>query len=82
MAHDSWGEGKMVKRASELLQEYHNMQHKFPRNIVSKEEIRWKAPPEYIFKINFVGAIFEDLSLARLGVVIRDSSGLVIVALG
>ncbi|KAK9986535.1 hypothetical protein SO802_031486 [Lithocarpus litseifolius] len=78
----SWGEGEMMKRASELRQEYHNMQQKFPRNIVSKEEIQWKPPPENIFKINFDGAIFEDLSLAGLGVVIRDSSGLVIAAHG
>ena len=32
--------------------------------------------------INFDGAIFENLTLAGLGIVIRDELGMIIVALG
>lgn len=33
------------------------------------------------FKMNFDGAIFENLALAGLGIVIRDEQGLIITAL-
>lgn len=34
------------------------------------EEIKWKPPGAGLFKINFDGAVFEELALAGLGVVI------------
>ncbi|KAK7859521.1 hypothetical protein CFP56_005977 [Quercus suber] len=46
-----------------------------------REEIKWKPPGAGLFKINFDGVVFEELALAGLGVVIRDSSGLIIAAL-
>ena len=43
--------------------------------------IHWKAPRSSYCKINFDGAIFQDLQMASIGMVIRNSSGQVIGAL-
>ena len=43
--------------------------------------VRWMPPISPLYKINFDGALFNDLGVARLGVVIRDSSGQVVGAL-
>ena len=45
------------------------------------EIVKWSPPVEGLYKINFDGAIFEDQACAGLGVVIRDSAGLIIGAL-
>lgn len=39
------------------------------------------TPIAGVFKINFNGAIFENMAIAGLGVVVRDVVGLIIVAL-
>lgn len=70
-----------MKRASKLLQEFRNVHRQCPRNIVHKEEIRWKPLNIGIIKINFDSAVFEDLTMAGLGVIIQYSAGLIIVAL-
>nr|POE51404.1 hypothetical protein CFP56_41771 [Quercus suber] len=43
--------------------------------------IHWKPPWSSYWKINFNGAIFQDLQMAGIGMVIRNSSGQVIGAL-
>ena len=43
--------------------------------------VRWMPPISPLYKINFDGALFSDLGAASLGVVIRDSCGLVVRAL-
>ena len=42
---------------------------------------RWLPPNSLAYKVNFDGAIFKELGAASLGVVIRDSEGMVIRAL-
>lgn len=77
----SWEVGDIVKRASKLLHEFRNVHRQCPRNIVHKEEIRWKPLNIGIIRINFDSAVFEDLTMAGLGVIIQYSAGLIIVAL-
>lgn len=43
--------------------------------------IHWKPPRSPYCKINFDDAIFQDLQMAGIGVVIRNSSGQVMGAL-
>ena len=49
--------------------------------IFHSEDLRWKPPNSGLYKINFNGALFLDQGCAGLGVVIRDSDGLIIAAL-
>ena len=76
-----WDIGGVVARASELLQEFHDVHKKFPRMSMPNEIARWSPLVEGLYKVNFDGAIFEDQACAGLGVVIRDSAGLIIGAL-
>ena len=78
----TWEVVDIVKRAAKRLQEFHDVQKQLPRNKIQRGETRWKPPNPGIYKINFDGAIFEDSALAGLGVVIRDSAGLIIAAFG
>jgi len=43
---------------------------KILRMVAHSEDTRWLLPSEGLYKINFDGAIFEDQTCARLGVVI------------
>ena len=47
------------------------MQSPTKRFAVPREVVPWKPPTAGLFKINFDGAIFENLALAGLGIVIR-----------
>ena len=48
---------------------------KLPRKVI------WKPPDAALFKTNFENAVFEDLGAARIGAVVRNSSGEVLAAL-
>lgn len=69
-----------MDRASKLFQEFHDVQKQFPRSVPS-EVVKWSPPVEGLYKVNFDRAIFEDQAFAGLGVVIRDSTSLIICAL-
>ena len=75
-----WDVGVVVDRASELLQDFHNVHKKYSRMSLPNEIVKWSPPVEGLYKINFDGAIFEDQACAGLGVVIRDLAGLIIGA--
>jgi len=76
-----WGIDEVCHRASELLKEFHDVHKKVPRLVVQSGDTRWKPPGSGMYKVNFDGALFEEQSCANLGVVIRDSAGLIIGAL-
>ncbi|XP_050259214.1 uncharacterized protein LOC126704240 [Quercus robur] len=70
-----WDMGDTVRKAKELLQEFRDVQRSSTRPVVPREVVRWKPPSAGLFKINFDGAIFENMDLAGLGVVARTSMG-------
>nr|POE63780.1 hypothetical protein CFP56_26606 [Quercus suber] len=67
--------------ACEMLKEFHNVHKKIPRMVARSSDSRWTPPSFGLYKINFDGALFEEQACAGLGVVIRDSVGLLIGAL-
>ena len=71
----------MVSRASDFLREFKDVQKHPLCRPVPREVIKWSPPDESVYKINFDGAVFEEQGSASLGVVVRDSAGLVISAL-
>ena len=72
----SWDKEALLLRASEVLQALLT-----PRLAVQRCHLRWKPPDPGVYKINFDGALFLEQRCAGLGVVVRDSAGLVIAAL-
>uniref|UniRef100_A0A7N2LAT9 RNase H type-1 domain-containing protein n=1 Tax=Quercus lobata TaxID=97700 RepID=A0A7N2LAT9_QUELO len=71
----------MVKKAKEQLQEFWDVQRSSTRPMVPREVVRSKSPFAGLFKINFDGAIFENMDLAGLGFVVRDEHGMIIASL-
>ena len=71
----------MCRHASDLLKEFHDVHKKVPRLAVCSNDSRWTPLASGLYKINFDGALFEEQACAGLGVVIRDSAGLIIGAL-
>ncbi|XP_050289981.1 uncharacterized protein LOC126728155 [Quercus robur] len=76
-----WDVGDVVSRALDFLREFIDIQKHPLHRPVPKEVIKWSPPDESVYKINFNGAVFEEQGSAGLGVVVRDSTGLVISAL-
>ena len=72
----------IVQRAFEVLMKYQSTQ---PKKTVAAPTVRpcarWSPPPIGWFKVNFDVALFQDVGQARLGVIIHDSQGLVMVSL-
>ena len=52
-----------------------------PRKKVRAQRSRWKPPDTGFVKANFDGAIFEDISVASIGVAVRNEHGEVVVAM-
>ena len=71
----------MAFKAKELLNEFLDVQRKPLRDVQSRSLVRWNSPSEGMYEENFDGVIFYKLSLASIGVVIRNSYRNVIVAL-
>ena len=49
--------------------------------IATPAQVRWQPPPTDLIKINFDGAVFKDEDRAGIGMVVRDSQGMVIASL-
>ena len=72
---------KIYRDAVERMKEFHSVQEE-PRNqITVPHPTHWLPPSPSVYKVNFDGATFSDIATAGLGVVVRDSEGLVIAAL-
>ena len=71
----------MAFKAKELLNEFLNVQRKPLRDMQPRSLVRWNPLSEGMYKANFDGVIFSELSLVGIGVVIHDSYRNVIVAL-
>ena len=72
----------IAQRAFEALMEYRSAQPKETAAAPSvRPRARWSPPPLNWYKANIDAAIFQDDGRAGLGVIIRDSRGLVMVSL-
>ena len=71
----TWPLQEVGERAVILVQEYLELCNPsvVPRGPVT--QVRWFRPPEGVFKVNFDGALFENVGYAGIGVSIRDSEG-------
>ena len=72
---------KIFSDAVERLQEYHSVQDYSTQQDVILHLTQWRPQPHTVYKINFDGATFIDTDSAGLGVVARDSDGMVITPL-
>ena len=63
------------------IKEFRDVQKHPLRQPVPREVIKWSPPAESVYKVNFDRAVFEDQACAGLGVVVKDSAGLIIGAL-
>ena len=70
----------LVQQARSRLREFslHNNSEVEP---VGRPPTQWQPPTHQQYKINFDGALFKADNQARIGVVIRDSEGQVMVSL-
>jgi len=69
-------------RAECLLVEFQSAQVLHSRLPPDMTRTAWWTPPNFAhYKINFDGAVFDELGAAGLGVVLRDSYGCAIGAL-
>ncbi|XP_030967242.1 uncharacterized protein LOC115987783 [Quercus lobata] len=71
---------KIYNDAMEWLQEYNSVQEGPIQQDMVSHSNQWRPPPPSAYKINF-GATFIDTDSAGLGVVARDSDGMVIASL-
>ncbi|KAL0014623.1 hypothetical protein SO802_001692 [Lithocarpus litseifolius] len=73
-----------LNKVLEHFQEQQFQSHSSPSTLAmsrSKQLATWTPPPEHWYKINFDGFTFANKDKAGLGVVVRNSEGLVMVSL-
>ena len=71
---------KLILEATQLVTEYQALQD-YPISTNNTLPTQWSPPVSGVFKANVDGAVFNDLSSAGIGVVLRDDKGRVAGAL-
>ena len=74
-----WPLNKIAGVARRHLQEFQQVRH-CPSKKVRAQRPQWKPPDAGLVKVNFDGAIFEDLRAAGIGVAVRNEHGEVVAA--
>ncbi|KAL0011508.1 hypothetical protein SO802_006616 [Lithocarpus litseifolius] len=59
----------------ERLQEYISAQDSSITMPINSLHVQWEPPPWPFFKVNYDGALFQEIQQAGIGVMIRDSGG-------
>ena len=79
-APPGWPLEQIAQHAYQSLQEFRSAQ---PMKSMAATSglVRWQPPPAILIKVNFDGAVFKDDERAGIGVVVRDSQGLVLASL-
>ena len=75
--------GWLNRRAAELLEEFQQLQVSLQvekavgttRQVVQNDGMRWIAPPQAMYKLNYDAAAFEDSANTGFGAVIKNSTG-------
>ena len=81
MKQSVWPLHEVDDRAKGLVLEFFDDNKPEARPRVHSPPTRWVQPKNGLYKVNYDAAIFDSLGYTRLGVVIRDSTGQIIVAL-
>ena len=71
---------KIAGVARHHLQEFQQVRH-CPSKKVRAQRPQWKPPDAGLVKVNFDGAIFDDLRATSIGVAVRNEHGEVVAAL-
>ena len=69
-----WPLNKIAGVTRHHLQEFQQAR-RCPSKKVHTQKPRWKPPDAGLLKLNFDGAIFDDLRAAGIGVVVRNEHG-------
>ena len=75
-----WPLDQIVQQAYQSFQEFWSAQPRKPI-AATPTQVRWQPPSAELIKINFDGAVLKDEDRAGMGVVVRDSLGLVMASL-
>ena len=79
-APPGWPLDQIAQQAYQSLQEFRSAQPRKP-TAATPGQVRWQPPLANLIKINFDGVVFKDEDRAGIGVVVRDSFGLVLASL-
>ena len=80
MGERVWPLNKIAGVARHHLQEFQQAR-RCPSKKVHAQRPRWKPPDAGLLKVNFDGAISDDLRVAGIGVAVRNEHGEVVAAL-
>ena len=80
MGEGVWPLNKIVGVTRRHLQEFQQAR-RCPSKKFHAQKPRWKPPDAGLLKLNFDGAIFDDLRAAGIGVAVRNEHGEVVAAL-
>ena len=69
-----------MQRAIATLMEFQIVTNRV-HTVVDRSRVEWKVPPTEFYKINFDGEMFKEEDRAGIGVIIRDSQGLVLASM-
>ena len=69
-----------MQRATAALMEFRTVTNRV-HTVVDRPRVKWRVPPTEFYKINFDGAMFKEEDRAGIGVIIRDSQGLVLASM-
>ena len=75
-----WPLDQIVQQAYQSFQEFRSAQSRKPI-AATPTQVRWQPPLVDLIKINFDRAVFKDEKRVGIGVVVRDSLGLVMASL-
>nr|XP_023899808.1 uncharacterized protein LOC112011691 [Quercus suber] len=71
---------QIAQQAYQSLQEFRSAQPRKPI-AATPAQVRWQPPPVDRVKINFDGAVFKNKDRVGIGMVVRDSQGMVMASL-
>lgn len=72
--------GSIDEAASSFLQKFKSCREE-PKQAKQLRHRKWQPPESDVYKLNFDGVMFNESNEAGIGIVVRDSSGVVLAAM-
>lgn len=73
--------GWLNKRATKVLDEFHNSQVQLSISTSTLSRNSWQPPSVSVYKVNFDAAVFSELNCFGFGAIIRNDKGEVMAAM-